>query len=152
MFRSPVPPFSCSSLFSRSPVLLLLPVLPFSRPAALPPCRPPALPPCRPPALPPSCSPALPFPPFLRSSVLLFSFPRSPILVFRSSFSIPPSPFLLLRSPFSVPPTPFPILRSSFSVFRSPFPALSLPFPVSPLLELCCPFFVPCRSNILLLL
>ena len=123
MFRSPVPLFSCSPLFSRSPVL------PFSR---------------------------SPVPPFSRSPFLVllhsFSVPCSPFLVLRSLFSVPRSPFLLLRSPYSVPPTPFPILRSSFSVSRSPFPALSLPFPVPPLLELRCPFFVPCRSNILLLL
>ena len=139
MFRSPVPPFSCSPLFSRSPVppFSRSPVLPFSR------------------------SPVLPFsrssvPPFSRSPFLVllhsFSVPCSPFLVLRSLFSVPRSPFLLLRSPYSVPPTPFPILRSSFSVSRSPFPALSLPFPVPPLLELRCPFFVPCRSNILLLL
>ena len=139
--------------FPRSPVPPCSPVLPFP-PSPVPPFS-------RSPVLPFSRSPVLPFsrssvPPFSRSPFLVllhsFSVPCSPFLVLRSLFSVPRSPFLLLRSPYSVPPTPFPILRSSFSVSRSPFPALSLPFPVPPLLELRCPFFVPCRSNILLLL
>ena len=115
MFRSPVPLFSCSPLFSRSPVLPFSrsPVLPFSRSSVLPFSVP--------------RSPSL----VLRS---LFSFPRSPFLFFRSSFSIPPSPFPVLRSSYSVSHSPFLVLRfslsvpcSKFTVPCSPAPRTSLP-------------------------
>ena len=114
MFRSPVPLFSCSPLFSRSPVLPFsrFPVLPFSR------------------------SPVLPF---SRSSVLPFSVPRSPSLVLRSLFSFPRSPFLFFRSSFSIPPSPFPVLRSSYSVSHSPFLVLRFSLSVP-----CSKYTVPC--------
>ena len=93
--------------FSRSPVLLFPPVLPFSRSPVLPFSRSPVL-------------------PFLRSPVLRssFSFTCSPFLVLLSSFSVPFFPFLVLHSSFSVPRTPFLLLCFPFSVPRSPFLAL----------------------------
>ena len=129
-------------------------------------------------SFPDSRSPVAPFPhsSFLvsHSSFLvtrfLFSFPCSPSPVLRSSFSVTRSPllalhssFLVLRSPYSVPHTPlFPIIRSSYSVVsHSPLLVLcsslsvlryKFTVPCSSFLELCCPFSVPCWSNILLLL